>query len=140
MSYYNLDTYCDCLDIEVYTCFDFYQFQVSYTDTTGEVVLRDKFNKIYIQEVTTDADGYFTLDATLLQEYIINPYSKLKIEFRLDSNTYDYFQSSKGLFSCLYLNFVDVTYTNTDREDTHAVNQDVFVCCCAKKEIDCDEL
>ena len=140
MSYYNLDTYCDCLNIEVPECFDYYIFQVSYTDTTGNVVLKDKNNKVFIQEVSTDADGYFTLDASLLPEYFFNSYSKIKIEFQIDASTFDYFQSSKGFFSCLYLNFHDVTYTNTDREDIHAANQDIFVCCCAKKEIKCDEL
>ena len=140
MSYYNLDTYCDCLDIEVPTCYSEYIFQVQYTDVTGEIILTDKNNKKFVIETTTDSDGYFTLDATLMQEYLFNAYSKMKIEFRIDSSTYDYFVSEKGLFNCLYMNFYDITYLNKDREIETLVTQDVFVCCCGKKEINCDEI
>lgn len=135
MSYENPDIYCTCLELEAPECKETYSFMTEMENTWLSVKITDKHSKVYNFEILSDDDGFIDIDNSSLPENFFNPYAKVKLEVFFLGEPVN-LVSNKGLFPCAFVRF----YKEYGNDAVNfEVNQNIYVCCCGTKTIECND-
>lgn len=67
---------CCCYDDFISDCVDEFSIYANLTpEETYKVILRNKFDQLYAQQVTAGADGELTIDTTVFPQHMLNIYA-----------------------------------------------------------------